>query len=55
MSAVCYPHGEPSLVSMEAMIFNDLLGFVEDELLEILFHTDEYGTFTSHLLVIINN
>ena len=42
MAANCYPHGEPTIASMSALIANDPLGFVEDELVEILFHTDEY-------------
>ena len=42
MSAACYPHGEPSIAQMTALIGNDPQGFVEDELLQIIFHTDEY-------------
>ena len=47
MSASCYPHGEPSLSSLDARIANDPLGFVEDELVEILFCTDEYMKYIS--------
>ena len=42
MAANCYPHGEPTIASMAALIANDPLGFVDDELVEILFHTEEY-------------
>ena len=41
MAADCYPHGEPPIASTAALIANDPLGFVEDELLQLLFHTDE--------------
>ena len=41
MSADCYPHGEPSVASMAALITNNPQGFVEDELLQIIFHTHE--------------
>ena len=42
MSAAWYPHGEPFLISMEALIANDPFGFVEDQLLEIVFHGNRY-------------
>ena len=42
MSAAWFPLGEPSLASMAALIDNDPFGFVEDELLEIIFHGNRY-------------
>ena len=42
MPAICYPHGEPPLVLMDSMISNSNFDFVEDELLKIIFHTNEY-------------
>ena len=42
MSTLCYPHGEPPLALMDAMVSNNRFEFVEDELLEILFHTEKY-------------
>ena len=35
------PHGKPSIVLMEAVISNDPYNFVEDSILDILFHSDE--------------
>ena len=41
MSTICYPHGEPPLALMKAMVSNNRFEFVEDVILEILFHTNK--------------
>ena len=41
MSLICYPHGEPSLISMEKFVSTNNYDFVEDELLQIIFQTDK--------------
>ena len=41
MSDLCYPHGEPSLCSMEELVSNNDWDFVEDELLDILFRSNK--------------
>ena len=38
MSTVSYPHGQPPLALMEELVSNSHYDFLEDELLEILFH-----------------
>ena len=45
MSVICYPHGDPPLALMnalvEALVSNNNFYIVEDKLLEILFHSQE--------------
>lgn len=40
ISEMCYPEGEPSLSQLNSLTEEDELGFVEDELLSIIFHQD---------------
>ena len=42
MSKISYPHGEPSLASIEALVSSSNYFMLEDKLLEILFHSHEY-------------
>ena len=41
MSAISYPHGEPPRASMEALVSNSDLVFLDNELLEILYCYDQ--------------
>lgn len=42
LSAVSYPEGEAPLALMDELISNDEFGFVEDELLQLIFHQNKY-------------
>ena len=44
LSVISYPHGEPPLAAIEALVSNNDLHFLEDELLEIMFyHFNDYA------------
>ena len=45
MSKISYPHGDPSLASIEALVSSSNYFMLEDKLLEILFHSHEYNSF----------
>ena len=41
MSSISYPHGEPPLELMDNLVFNNDWDFLEDELLDIIYHSNE--------------
>ena len=50
ISTACFPYGEPSVALMEALISDDEpYGFVEDELLDILFNSKSQYNFEKYL------
>ena len=51
ISAGCFPHGEPSIAQIEALIAgNEPYGFVEDELFGIIFNKNQYDFETNECI-----
>ena len=46
MSSISYPHGEPPLDLMNDLVSKSDWDFLEDKLLDIIFHSKEYEHFS---------